>query len=102
MSGIDEFIERAEAAPTIHPDRPSDPEPLATIQQELFKRDGSVEDEDVFEVTCRSHDGDGKIDTEPVHDLALEHDLRVRNTIADFDTGEVRLELIPAGGEADA
>jgi hypothetical protein len=59
-------------------------------------------DEDVFEVTCRSHDGDGKIDTEPVHDLALEHDLRVRNTIADFDTGEVRLELIPAGGEADA
>lgn len=59
-------------------------------------------DEHVFEITCRSHDGDGKIETEPVHDLALEHDLRVRNTVADFDTGEVRLELIPAGGESDA
>lgn len=59
-------------------------------------------DEDVFEVTCRNHNGDDKIETEAVHDLALEHDLRVRNTVADFDTGEVRLELIPAGGEADA
>lgn len=59
-------------------------------------------DEEVFQATCRNHDGDGKIEAEPVHDLALEHDLRVRNTIADFDTGEVRLELIPAGGEADA
>lgn len=59
-------------------------------------------DEDIFEVTCRNHNGEDKIETEPVHDLALEHDLRVRNTIADFDTGEVRLELIPAGGEGDA
>jgi hypothetical protein len=59
-------------------------------------------DEDVFEVTCRNHNGEDKIEADPVHDLALKHDLRVRNTIADFDTGEVRLKLIPAGGEADA
>jgi len=59
-------------------------------------------DEDVFEVTCRNHNGEDKIETEPVHDLALEHDLRVRNTVADFDTGEVRLELILAGGKAGA
>jgi len=44
MSAFDTFLDNAEAAPTIHPDRPSDPEPLATIQQELFKRDGSTED----------------------------------------------------------
>ena len=59
-------------------------------------------DEDVFKITCRNHDGEDKIETEPVHDLALKHDLRVQNTIADFDTGEVRLKLIPAGGKVNA
>jgi|AntDeeMetagen285_2_1112576.scaffolds.fasta_scaffold14119_3 hypothetical protein len=44
MSGIDEFIERAEAQPTVHQHRPSDPEPLTTIVERLVTLTGSTED----------------------------------------------------------
>lgn len=47
----------------------------------------------VFEVTCRAHDGDDTIETETIHSLAADHDLHVANAIADFDVGEVRLEV---------
>ena len=59
-------------------------------------------DDDGFEVTCRSHDGDGRIETESVHQVARDHGLRVVNTIADFEAGEVRLELRAVGGDPDA
>ncbi|WP_114578556.1 hypothetical protein [Saliphagus sp. LR7] len=51
------------------------------------------EDATGFIVTCRDHDGADTIETEEIHDLARQYDLRVTNTVADFDAGEVRLEV---------
>lgn len=54
----------------------------------------SREDDETVTVTCRNHDGRDEIETEDVHDLIEEHDLRVENTVGDFGTGEIRLEVV--------
>jgi len=73
MVDLMEFIEQAEAQPTIQTDRPSEPQPLAAIQQRLVKHDGSfeesivlVEDEDDYPMTKAW----AKCDPDDVEDLA--------------------------------
>ena len=57
----------------------------------------SVEDEQ-YVVTCEEQ-SEGQIDTNKVHDVAEWANLRVTNTIADFNAGHVRV-YVNRGDEA--
>lgn len=47
-------------------------------------------DDGQFVALCEEQ-SEGTIDTSKIHDVAAEADLHVRNTIADFDAGHVRV-----------